>query len=93
MTFLECLNLPKFYFTENLIRTKINKLQQSQALTSHFECFWSIVLWYLIRIGKILKELEKYFVTKLLSLNCLAFFENYPVGRRKFSLDGRSYCN
>ena len=43
MTFLDLLNLPKFDFTQNLSVSKIINLQQSQALTSHFESFWSIV--------------------------------------------------
>ena len=43
MTFLDCLNLPKFNFTYNLSGSKVIKFQQSQALTSHFESFWSIV--------------------------------------------------
>ena len=43
MTFLDCLNLPKFNFTQNRSGGKIIKFQQSQALTSHFEIFWSIV--------------------------------------------------
>ena len=43
MTFLERLNLPKFDFTQNLSGSKMIKIQQSQALTSHFESFWSIV--------------------------------------------------
>ena len=43
MSFLDGLNSPKFDFTYNLSDGKIIKLQQSQALTSHFESFWSIV--------------------------------------------------
>ena len=43
MTFLDHLNSPKFDFTENWSCSKIIKFQQSQALTSHFESFWSIV--------------------------------------------------
>ena len=43
MTFLDRLNLPKLDFTQNLSGGKIIKFQQSQALTSHFESFWSIV--------------------------------------------------
>ena len=39
MTFLDCLNSPKFDFTQNLSGGKIIKFQQSQALTSHFESF------------------------------------------------------
>ena len=44
MTFLDRLNLPKLDFTQNWSGGKIIKFQQSQALTSHFESFWSIVL-------------------------------------------------
>ena len=43
MTFMDRLNSPKFDFTYNLSGRKIFKFQQSQALTSHFESFWSIV--------------------------------------------------
>ena len=37
------MNSPKFDFAQNLSGSKIIKPQQSQALTSHFESFWSIV--------------------------------------------------
>ena len=47
MTFLECLNLPKFDFTKNWSDGEIVKYQQSRALTSHFQSFWSIVNWRL----------------------------------------------
>ena len=40
---LDCLKSPKLDFTENLSSRKIIQFQQSQALTSHFESFWSIV--------------------------------------------------
>ena len=43
MTLLDCLNSPKFDFTLNRSGGKLIKFQQSQALTSHFESFWSIV--------------------------------------------------
>ena len=43
MTFLDRLNWPKFDFTQNWSGGKIIKYQQSQALTSHYESFWSIV--------------------------------------------------
>ena len=43
MTFFDCLNSPKFDFTQSQSSGKIVKFQQSQALTSHFESFWSIV--------------------------------------------------
>ena len=43
MTFLDCFNSPKLDFTYNLSDGKIIKFQQSQALTSHFESFLSIV--------------------------------------------------
>ena len=43
MTFLDCLNSPKFDFTQNQNGGKMIKFQQSQALTSHFESFLSIV--------------------------------------------------
>ena len=43
VTFLDRLNSQKFDFTQNRIGGRIIKFQQSQALTSHFESFWSIV--------------------------------------------------
>ena len=43
MTFIDCLNSPKFDFTQNRSGGEIIKYQQDQALTSHFECFWSKV--------------------------------------------------
>ena len=43
MTFLDRLNSAKCDFTQNQRGGKIIKFQQSQALTSHFESFWSIV--------------------------------------------------
>ena len=44
MTFLVRLNSSKFDFMSNQIGGKIIKFQHSQALTSHFESFWSIVI-------------------------------------------------
>ena len=49
MTFLDHLNWPND-FTYNLTGAEII-FQQSQALTSHFENFWSIVWWTGIRIS------------------------------------------
>ena len=43
MTFLDRLNSPKLDFTKNRSGGKMIKFQHSQALTSHFENFWSIV--------------------------------------------------
>ena len=43
MTFLNCLNSPKFDFTQNRIGSRIIKYQQSQDITTYFESFWSIV--------------------------------------------------
>ena len=43
MTFLNRLNSAKLDFTQNRSGNKITKYQQSQALTLHFESFWSIV--------------------------------------------------
>ena len=54
MTFLDRLNSPKFNFTQNWSGGgKIIKFQQSQALTSHFESFWSIVIWLNFKQKKI----------------------------------------
>ena len=53
MTFLDRLNLLKCDFTKIRSGSKIIKFQQSQALTSHFESFRSIVLslaQFLVRI-------------------------------------------
>ena len=36
MTFLDCLNSPKLYFTQYWTSGKMIKFQQSQALTSYF---------------------------------------------------------
>ena len=44
MTYLARLNLPKFDFMQNRSGGMIIKFQQSQALTSHFESFWSMVI-------------------------------------------------
>ena len=46
MTFSDRLTSPKFDFTQNWSGGKIIKYQQSQALTSQFESFWSIVQKY-----------------------------------------------
>ena len=43
MSFLDRLNLPKMDFTQIMSTGKMIKFQQSQALTSHFESFRSIV--------------------------------------------------
>ena len=43
MTYLDRLNSPKFDFTSFRIGGNMIKFGQSQALTSHFESFWSIV--------------------------------------------------
>ena len=44
-------NSPKLDFTQNWSGGKIIKYQQNQALTSHFESFWSIVnLWLNFKI-------------------------------------------
>ena len=44
ITFLDCLNSPKFDFKQNLSGSKMIKFRQSQALTSHFKSFWSLVI-------------------------------------------------
>ena len=43
MTFLDHLNSPKFDIMQNQSGGKMIKYRQSQALTSNFESFWSIV--------------------------------------------------
>ena len=43
MIFFDHMNSPKFDFTQNQRDGIMIKVQQSQALTSHFESFWSIV--------------------------------------------------
>ena len=56
MTFLDCLNSPKCDFRQNPSGGKIIKYLQSQALTSQFESFWSIVV-----------RIEKYFQLEMSS--------------------------
>ena len=51
MAFLDHLNLLKSNFTQNWSSSKIIKFQQSQAFTSHFESFWSIVMGVML-LGK-----------------------------------------
>ena len=58
MTFLNRLNLPKFSFTENQRCSKIIKFQQSQALTLHFESFWTIV--HRFQKGENLYDMKSY---------------------------------
>ena len=55
MAFLECLNSPQLDFTQTQSGGKIIKFQQSQPLTSHFESFWSIVLFHTICKNSYLK--------------------------------------
>ena len=55
MTFWDRLNLQKFDFTINQSGGEIIKFQQSQAFTSHFESFWSIVRWQ----SNILKQITE----------------------------------
>ena len=43
MIFMDHWNSSKCDFTQNQSGSKIIKFQISQALTSHFESFWSIV--------------------------------------------------
>ena len=50
MTILDCLTSPKLYITQNWCGGKIIKFQQSQALTSQFESFLSIVSWNMTKI-------------------------------------------
>ena len=50
MTFLDRLNSPKLDFTQNWSGGKMIKFQQSQALTSHFESFWIMVLCVLFSV-------------------------------------------
>ena len=46
-TIFELPNLWKLISRKSLSSSKIIKFQQSEALTSHFESFWSIVRWVL----------------------------------------------
>ena len=43
MTFLDHLHSQKFDFTQNLSGSTITKFKESEALTSQFGSFWSIV--------------------------------------------------
>ena len=73
MTSLDRLNLQKFGFMQNQSGGKIIiKFQQSQALTSHFEIFWSIVL-------------KLYFITTYIYSNfqCKMYYFEIDVNSRK----------
>ena len=73
MTFLDGLNSPKCDFMQNRSSSKIIiKFQQSQALTSHFEIFWSIVL-------------KLYFITTYIYSNfqCKMYYFEIDVNSRK----------
>ena len=59
--FFDSLNSLKFDFTSNLSGGKLIKFQQSQALTSHFESFWSIVLWRNISKGEMSSYLSSFY--------------------------------
>ena len=56
MTFSDRLISPKYDFPSNLSGGKMIKLQKSQALTSHFESFWSIVYHNLINNAKLFRD-------------------------------------
>ena len=45
------LNLPKFDFTKDRSGGKIIKVQQSHALISQFESFWSIGFWQVLIVS------------------------------------------
>ena len=62
MTFLDRLNSLKCYFTQNRIG---GKFQQSHALTSHFEIFWSIVQCVIFNCYRWRKEMEDQDITML----------------------------
>ena len=49
MTLFDHLNSPKFDSTQNRSDGKIIRFRQTQALTSHFESFWSIVICTLMK--------------------------------------------
>ena len=70
MTFLDRLNSPKFAFTQNRNGGKMIKYQQSQALTSHLESFWSIV--------QCLLAIQKSYSAKLIVFCCLVI-HSYPT--------------
>ena len=80
MTFLDRFNSPKYDFMQNRSGGKIIKFQQNQALTSHFESFWSILQcgnfsiflllsFYVISISKIMEILQMPFFSILETLN------------------------
>ena len=50
------MNSPKFDFAQNLSGGKNIKFQQTQALTSQFESFWSIVQMLTVHWGHIAKK-------------------------------------
>ena len=57
MTFMDRLNLPKLDFASNLNGSKIITFQQSQALTSHFESFCSIVESKIPKVGNTVHQI------------------------------------
>ena len=57
MAFLYCLNSPILDFTQNLSGSKIITFQQSQALTSHFESFCSIVESKIPKVGNTVHQI------------------------------------
>ena len=74
MTFMDRMNSPKFDFTQNWSGAKIIEFQQSQAVTSHFESFWSIVHSV---------EFRKYLVE---SINCMYYNQLVNVPKMKYYL-------
>ena len=72
MTFLDSLNSLKFDFTWNKSGCKIIKFQQSLALTSHFERFWSIVYCWFSALRRLYFELKKHSAAWELHLRLLS---------------------
>ena len=88
MTFLGRLNSPKFDFLQNLSGGKMIKFQQSQALTSHFKSFWSIVCYCSSR--KFCKH-SRYFCIIEYS-KYVHVFENTLGGRKIHLLKRAKFC-
>ena len=70
MTFLDRLNSPKLDFTQNRSGGNIIKYQQNQALTSHFESFWSIVVSSVENVNKQLKLAGFFKTNESLKTHC-----------------------
>ena len=77
MTFLVHLNLQNLISRKNRSSGKIIIFQQSQALTSHLESFWSIVH-SVVHIRKKPYQLHEFFLAKPFAKSPFEYFANIP---------------